>query len=138
MNFILFGPPGIGKSTIIGNLKIHKVNAIDLEDLYPNRLRFTIPNIVDNTVLGGADLNPQRKYHNARKVLLYAKDDIYQKRRRARDSQIPGKAAQNPQSSDTWLKVAHYDYIVDTTNDTIDGTVNQILQLLKKEGVLNG
>lgn len=117
MNIILFGPPGIGKSTIIGILKTLGQRAIDLEDLYPNRIRFQIPNLTPNdeaVFIGAADLSPSRSYSNTKKVLLYADQSTYDKRRALRDREIPGKANQSKHSIDSWKK-ASYDLQLDTS-----------------------
>lgn len=108
MNIILFGPPGIGKSTLIGALKTAGHRAIDLEDIYPSGIRFQIPNQIDNVFLGAADLNPRRNYPHAIKVLLYMDQDSYEKRRNTRDSKQPSKAKQTGQMVDDWLKGVRY------------------------------
>jgi energy-coupling factor transporter ATP-binding protein EcfA2 len=111
MNIILFGPPGVGKSTLIGTLKTLGKRAIDLEDLYPNRIRFQVPNLVDNVYIGAADLAPSRQYRNALKVLLVMDQDKYDARRSARDKQQPGKAAQSRHLMEDWM-TAKYDYLL--------------------------
>lgn len=113
MNIILFGPPGVGKSTLIGNLKILGKNAIDLEDLYPNRMRFQVPNLVDNTFIGAADLSPARKYRNCLKVLLTLSQEAYDARRAQRDKAQPGKASQAHHNISDWEK-AQYDILLST------------------------
>jgi hypothetical protein len=117
MNIILFGPPGVGKSTLIGHLKILNQNAIDLEDLYPNRVRFQIPNLVDNTYIGAADLAPSRKYRNALKVLLTMSQEAYDARRAQRDKQMPGKASQSHHLMSDWAK-ADYDILLSVEGKT--------------------
>lgn len=115
MNIILFGPPGVGKSTLIGYLKTRGQSAIDLEDLYPSRLRFQIPNVVKDTFIGGADLNPRRKYRGCLKVLLSADQGIYEQRRARRDQQHPEKASQSKHLMADWTKdPSIYDLILDT------------------------
>lgn len=111
MNIILFGPPGIGKSTLIGTLKTLGKRAIDLEDLYPNRIRFQVPNLVDNVYIGAADLAPARSYRNALKVLLTMPQAQYDARRAARDANQPGKAAQDRHLIKNW-ESAKYDYLL--------------------------
>jgi len=115
MNIILFGPPGVGKSTLIGVLKTLGQSAIDLEDFYPNRIRFSVPNLVDNTFIGAADLSPQRKYTNAKKVLLYLPQEKYSKRRALRDKANSAKASQREHLMDDWLENTEYDWIVDVS-----------------------
>jgi energy-coupling factor transporter ATP-binding protein EcfA2 len=115
MNIILFGPPGIGKSTLIGTLKTLGQRAIDLEDLYPNRLRFQIPNVATDTFIGAADLDPKRTYPNAVKVLLYLPQDKYEARRAQRDQANSAKAAQRAHQIDEWLNGTEYGRIVDVS-----------------------
>lgn len=116
MNIILFGPPGVGKSTLIGVLKTNGHGAIDLEDLYPNRLRFQIPNVVDQLFIGAADLNPRRKYRNSVKVLLTMDQAAYEARRAKRDALNPGKAQQAKHLMSDWTKDVTYDAIIDVTD----------------------
>lgn len=115
MNIILFGPPGVGKSTLIGVLKTLGQGAIDLEDFYPNKIRFQVPNLVDSKFIGGADLSPKRKYTNAKKVLLYLPQESYSKRRQLRDQGQPAKANQAEHNIEDWLEDTEYDWIVDVS-----------------------
>lgn len=131
MNIILFGPPGVGKSTLIGILKTKNVSAIDLEDFWPNRIRFQIPNYVDNTVLGAADLNPRRSYRNAKKILLFLPQADYDTRRAQRDEQQPGKASQSKHIIDDWTKGVTYDRVIDVSG-TPDTAASSILEYLRE------
>lgn len=132
MNIILFGPPGIGKSTIIGILKTLGLSAIDLEDVYPNAIRFQLPNMLkDNDVIfGGADLNPSRRYP-AVKVLLIAPQRLYDRRRALRDAQQPGKAKQDHQDVSTWLSGTHFDHVIQATGSP-ESTASQIVKLYRR------
>lgn len=130
MNIILFGPPGVGKSTLIGTLKTLGERAIDLEDVYPSRVRFTLPNNVDNVFLGGADLDPKRKYHNAKTVLLYLPQEKYSRRRAFRDRRQPGKANQAEHLIDSWLENTEYDWIVDVSPHPKD-VAKHLISLMK-------
>lgn len=102
MNVILFGPPGIGKSTIIGHLKTLGERAVDLEDV-DSRLRYQLPNSSDGVFFGAADLDPKRKYRNAIKVLIYAPQEVYAARRLERDSRHPEKASQREHQIEAWM-----------------------------------
>jgi cytidylate kinase len=132
MNIILFGPPGVGKSTLIGILKTLGKRAIDLEDIYPNAFRFQLPSIVKDTFLGGADLNPKRKYTGSLKVLLSAKQDVYDARRAQRDALIPGKGAQSHHDLRDWEKGVTYDLILDTTNLSAADTAKKLVDYQKQ------
>lgn len=133
MNFILFGPPGVGKSTLIGTLKTLKQSAIDLEDFYPNKIRFQIPNYVDNTFIGAADLDPKRSYRNAKKILLFMPQADYDARRAARDSAQPGKGAQAKHNIDDWRKGVSYDKEIDVTG-TPDSVASSLIKYLREVG----
>lgn len=127
MNIILFGPPGVGKSTLIGILKSEGFRAIDLEDIYPHKIRFQLPSYLDGVILGGADLNPARNYKNAKKILLYIPQDKYEYRRRVRDAKIPSKRNQMMHNIENW---AHndYDFILDASG-TARNTANKIKEV---------
>lgn len=130
MNIMLFGPPGVGKSTLIGALKTEGFRAIDLEDVYPSRIRFQLPSDVDNAFLGAADLNPDRKYHNAVKVLLSLDQDAYERRRSRRDQEVPGKSAQRHQTMDSWMKKKNmFDHVID--NSSVSATILALKKLAK-------
>lgn len=128
MNIILFGPPGIGKSTIISILKSLGQRAIDLEDMYPSRVRFQMPNQLDDVFLGAADLTPARKYPNSKKVLLIADQSTYDARRADRDAKVSGKSNQAHHDVDKWRE-ADYDLIIDTSKLS----PKQVAQTLLKE-----
>lgn len=133
MNVILFGPPGVGKSTLIGILKSRGERAVDLEDVYPNQIRFQLPSYLTDAFIGAADLNPQRKYSNCIKVLLFSSQDVYDKRRAARDARVPGKGSQSKHSIETWKK-APYDFLLDTTHLSPEQTASKLRSLMKKGG----
>lgn len=123
MNIILFGPPGIGKSTIIGKLKDASVRAVDLEDVYPNKIRFQLPNMLSHVIIGAADLDPKHKYPNSIKVLLTLPQKDYEARRIERDKKIPEKAHQKVHSIEDWKKGAHYDYIFDADKNVVSKVI---------------
>jgi len=131
MNIILFGPPGIGKSTMIGLLKAIGYGAIDLEDFYPSKTRFAVPNQVNNKFLGAADLNPKRTYRNCVKVLLITNNqDEYDKRRAARDAKQQSKKDQAHHLIQDWIKGSHYDHIINAS--TPGQTKNALVALAKR------
>jgi hypothetical protein len=120
----------VGKSTLIGTLKTLGQRAIDLEDVYPSKVRFTLPNNVDGVFLGAADLDPKRKYHNAKKALLYLPQATYHSRRAARDAAIPGKASQAEHRIDDWLENTEYDWVVDVSSSP-ESVAKYFIQLMR-------
>jgi ABC-type cobalamin/Fe3+-siderophores transport system ATPase subunit len=131
MNIILFGPPGVGKSTLIGALKTAGHRAIDLEDVYPSGIRFQLPNLVDNVFLGAADLSPKRNYPSAVKVLLYMPQDKYEERRSNRDALQPGKANQTSQKVDDWLQETQFQAVL-----RVDRPISAVVKALNKMALL--
>lgn len=131
MNIILFGPPGVGKSTLIGILKTQGKRAIDLEDFYPNKIRFQLPNMVDGTFIGAADLNPKRSYRNSKKILLFMPQAEYDERRKQRDAKIAGKGSQAHHLIDDWMKGVTYDRVIDVSG-TPDRTASLLISYLRE------
>lgn len=134
MNIILFGPPGVGKSTLIGILKTQGKRAIDLEDLWPSKIRFQMPNYLahgDSTFIGAADLNPSRSYPGAKKILLFMPQDQYDARRAQRDDKVPGKSSQKQHLIDDWTQGVHYDRVIDASG-TPDRTASLLLSYLRE------
>lgn len=128
-NVILFGPPGVGKSTLIGILKTRGSSAIDLEDLYPNRVRYQIPNLVKGAFIGAADLNPRRRYPSSVKVLLYSDQKHYDARRARRDAEVKGKSSQAHHQMEDWNTPNTYDYVIDTTHLGPQATANVLASI---------
>lgn len=122
-NIILFGPPGIGKSTILKKLSSLGYPTLDLEDVYPNKIRFELPKYVHHVFIGAADLDPKMKYPNGSKVLLTLDQTAYEARRDNRDKHVPGKASQRHHLISDWKKGAHYDYIVSADGGVLDKLV---------------
>lgn len=93
MNFVYFGPPGVGKSTLVKAL-----HGIDLE-LVPTALRkrFARGMIVrgNGLVVGAADTQPGMYPASSWvRVLLLPPRSVYDARRAQRDADKPEKASQ--------------------------------------------
>lgn len=131
MNFIIFGPPGVGKSTIIGQLKLCGTKAIDLEDFYPDDSRFSIPSKVDNCFLGGADLDPIKEYKGCKKVLMYMSEKSYKERRSIRDRKHPSKADQKQQTIEQWKDGEWFDIVINAEGP-IECVASDLLHLARK------
>jgi hypothetical protein len=116
-NFILFGPPGIGKSTIIRHLVKAGVPAFDLEDLPDLQSRYSFIKQHKGFILGGADVFPKEPIGHSFKCLLYGDQIAYDSRRAARDLQQPGKSMQSKHSMMTWRCMAekHFHFSIKIT-----------------------
>lgn len=129
MNVFLFGPPGIGKSTIVEKFVSKGYVALDLEKFWrSNRSveqnRGNLMRIVDaiwftgdiHGVFGAAGLDPRVNYPGA-KVLLVLDEERYQARRAIRDQRDPRYAKQAPQQVASWLNSTKWDYVVGADGD---------------------
>jgi hypothetical protein len=115
MNVIVFGPPGIGKSTILERAEnvIGGDYAVDLEREEPRKLlqlmgwnwMFCSGRLANCSIIGGADLDPRVDYPNTRRVILTLPEAEYRARRRARDARIPSKKLQPAQSVAQWTGI---------------------------------
>lgn len=122
-NIILFGPPGIGKSTIIKELIAKGYPAIDLEEVWPDEIRFKLPQYLHHTVIGAADLDP-KKYKDHIKILLYLPQKEYEQRRAIRDKAQPGKGSQKPHNIEDWKKGTQYNYIWSADSSVVAKIIN--------------
>lgn len=89
MKYVLIGPPGIGKSTLIKELR-----GIDLEN-YPASRRVRMLRTSIAKYYGAADVNPN-VYDDETIcwVFLQMPVEQYRERRKNRDAQQPGKGSQ--------------------------------------------
>lgn len=89
MKYVLIGPPGIGKSTLVKEL-----NGIDLEN-FPQSRRVRVLRASVAKYYGAADVNPS-VYDDDTICWVYLKMPVeeYRKRRGIRDTRQPGKASQ--------------------------------------------
>jgi hypothetical protein len=138
-NLILFGPPGIGKSTIIHHLVKAGVPAVDLEELpdLPSRNLFIKQH--KGYILGGADVFPKQPIGHSFKCLLYGDQIAYDNRRAARDSQQPHKSMQAKHSMMTWRNMAekHFHFCVKITQLDVLEACCEILNRAVRVGVIS-
>lgn len=129
----LFGPPGIGKSTIIRKLRNRMIKAFDFEtvgstkqeriDAFSNSVS---SNIIFN-VIGAADLDPDLvSKHYACYLLTLAEKD-YESRRKKRDLEKPFKKEQPEHSIHEWIKLYNWKGLIEADDNVID----TIIQLIK-------
>lgn len=120
-NVLLFGPPGIGKSTLISQAiqVLGEAFAVDLEDPRSRDLydlmgfdwMFNQGRNGGLTIIGGAGLNPRMQYPRTVKVVLTLDESEYQRRRQMRDRKQPNKAIQPAQTVRGWSGIADAVYL---------------------------
>lgn len=146
MNLLIFGPPGIGKSSVVE--AIHQVRpqyiTFDFEKVWDDKAMLgrvksffailpSVQSVLDlpPVILGAAGLDPNDQYPGYRKVLLTAAQDRYNTRRKVRDSRTPQFAAQSEHETREWEHLTKWDHILDTSDDLRITTVERILKLAR-------
>lgn len=104
--FVFFGPPGIGKSTIID-----QHNGYDMETSFPT---VDYVKLKKATVIGGAGHDHKDEmFKGMTKVLLTLPQNEYDERRESRDEDEPTKASQDRHEIENWLnKESEFDEVV--------------------------
>ena len=131
----MFGPPGIGKSSIISTLK-HVAGYIteDLERSYKGddptasvEARATELSTRPNVLLGGANLAASKARSLGYKTcLLYLPTKEYDERRATRDSKQPDKTVQPRHSANQWLRGFDWDFVL-YADDHVRAKIRSIL-----------
>jgi hypothetical protein len=140
MNLFLFGPPGIGKSTVIRSLCDSKeIWPIDLEEYWNDqdtvRRIITAIETLSKTggcgtkrhafVVGGAGLDPTHSYPGAKVLLDLPTQSEYERRRLIRDRARPEFAKQAAHELNHWRKLTDW-YAVLLTNRDLSGALVQL------------
>lgn len=125
MKIALFGPPGIGKSTIVKQLISLNYNCYDCEIDWPKSSELTFE-LEQYQLIGTAGLQfNDPRLDNFYKILLYLPQDLYEKRRMIRDDMYPEKASQNAHIIDDWILSSSYDMILLANSNVV--TILRIL-----------
>lgn len=137
MLFLLFGPPGVGKSTLC-----EKLSAVDFEcfnDLN-TRLEYAKEYIKRPGIhiAGAADLN-SNNFPQACYIALTMDEDSYRERRASRDKLFKEKADQEQMTIDVFVKsLRDVDISVDASggiNDTLQSIMSAISDYCKRYGL---
>lgn len=119
---LIFGPPGIGKSTICVEVAKKGLPSVDLENIDQENRKETFDSI-SYGIIGAADLHPKNQYQNTIKVLLVLEQQEYEERRKNRDFIDANKAKQPPHKIDHWLTY-QYDYVIKADDDAVDKLID--------------
>jgi len=119
---LIFGPPGIGKSTICLEVAKKGLPSVDLENINQENRKETFDSI-SYGIIGAADLHPKENYENTIKVLLVLEQEEYEERRKNRDLIYHNKAKQSPHKISDWL-TCQYDYIIKADDGVVDKLIN--------------
>lgn len=125
MVYLLYGPPGIGKSTLVEYARSKNYPAVDLEKVEPAGRITVAKELADDSrriIVGAADINP-RVFNNSRAVYvcLYLNSHAYKTRRKIRDASNPSKSGQPELTIDQFI--AGSDYVV-----SAKGSVKQVFK----------
>jgi hypothetical protein len=135
LNLILFGPPGVGKSTIIDGLqKLEgKFVALDSEKVWDDRamkgrLRLLLqvyPQVqrvfgLPPLIVGGAGFDPSILYPGFAKVLLFLTQEDYEARRDTRNAMRPEFAKQGTHKVDEWHSLTKWNHVLSVNGPIYD------------------
>jgi DNA polymerase III delta prime subunit len=138
-NLIIFGPPGIGKSTLIRFLKDNGVPAFDLEWLPDLNARMEFIRTHSGFILGGADVNPKEPIKHSFKLLLTMPQHLYDERRAARDQDDISKASQRQHLMSDWTKRCdkHYHFVLDLTGKPLHIAAKGLLERARRAKIFS-
>jgi hypothetical protein len=128
---VIYGPPGIGKSTVIKLLKEKlAIHALDLEDQWPTAPRKVVQEAL---VFGAAGLRPLQAPSKCRKLLLVMGQERYKERREKRDLAIPSKQYQANHLMVDWVNKRGWDYVIRTDELSAHKTAKIISNIVREK-----
>lgn len=138
-NIWLFGPPGIGKSTVANVMRNRGFFSLDFENLWNgnqdlgwnrnnlNRIVASLWLVGDiNAVYAAAGLDPKLPYPGL-KILLYLPQNMYDMRRSIRDALHPEYKNQTSADISTWYSMTNWDHVI-TADHSVDTVLTKILR----------
>lgn len=143
MKILLFGPPGIGKSTLVSLWQRQGGRGVDMEQKpmsAAERWKFVdrMESGDQQVVIGTADIHPRWNYPKSSKrgeqvikVLLTSEQEAYDERRQRRDAKEVGKGSQPKHTVKAWKQGDWYDLAIDTTAQNPEQTLKFLRSWLK-------
>jgi hypothetical protein len=134
--FVLYGPPGSGKSTTCGAVQVAGVRTLDLESIAFEHRRKVISTIHERVqVLGAADLKVEEvssliKGRVLEHILILPEREEYRARVANRDSLVPEKAGQKDYYSAFEDGKDQFDVVTSSAFSYLSKHISQISSVL--------
>lgn len=153
MIYVLIGPPGVGKSSVIreivDNIQPKHVTALDLEQYGGDEAErrefiksyFSSNDLQDDIVVGAADQIETLRKIKQKTFMILLKPRKYASQLNLRGASQPGKLNQIKQNLENWADYA--DYVLDYDTQDVSHVANMVLSIVslfsyeKSSGTLN-